>query len=66
MGEGGAHTNALQPLRVVVEAVATIAGVPRGGVHTHPALAHLVLEELALIHVCRKRWKMRAGVGRVI
>lgn len=43
--------NALQPLCVVVETVAAIARVARGGVHTHSALAHLVLEELAFIHI---------------
>lgn len=55
MGEGGVHTNAFQPLRMIVEAVAAIARVARGRVHTHSALAHLVLEELAFIHICRKR-----------
>lgn len=43
--------NALQPLCVIVEAVAAIARVARSGVHTHSALAHLVLEELAFIHI---------------
>lgn len=43
--------NAFQPLRMIVEAVAAIARVARGRVHTHSALAHLVLEELAFIHI---------------
>lgn len=43
--------NALQPLCVIVEAVAAIARVAWCGVHAHSALAHLVLEELAFVHV---------------
>lgn len=65
-GEGGAHTNALQPVCVIVEPVAAIARVAWGRVHTHSALAHLVLEELAFVHICRKRWReVRAGVGLI-
>lgn len=60
----GVHTNALQPLCVIVEAVAAIARVARGGVHTHSALAHLVLEELAFIHICRKRWREMSARAR--
>lgn len=64
VGEGGVHTNALQSLCVVVKTVAAVARVAWGGVHTHSALAHLVLEELALIHICRKTWReMRPGRG---
>lgn len=49
---------------MIVEAVAAVARVARGGVHTHSALAHLVLEELAFINICRKRRRqMKAGVG---
>lgn len=43
--------NAFQPVRMIVEAVVAIARVAWGSVHTHSALAHLVLEELAFIHI---------------
>lgn len=43
--------NALQPVCMIVEPIAAIARVAWGGVHTHSTLAHLVLEELAFIHI---------------
>lgn len=58
-GGGGAHTNALQPLCMVVVAIAAITRVAWGCVHAHAALAHLVSEELAFVHICGmggERW----------
>lgn len=43
--------NALQPVCMIVEPVAAIARVAWGRVHTHSTLAHLVLEELAFVHI---------------
>lgn len=51
---------------MIVEAVVAIARVAWGSVHTHSALAHLVLEELAFIHICRTRWReVRAVLGLI-
>lgn len=51
---GGALTDALQSLGVIVVAIAAITRVAWGCVHAHTALAHLISEELALVHVCGK------------
>lgn len=61
VGGGGACTNALQPLCVVVVAVAAIARVARGRVHTHATLAHLVSEELTFVHICGKSRERDGG-----
>lgn len=53
-GGGGARTDALQSLGIVVVAVATITRVAWGSVHAHATFAHLVSEELALVHICGK------------
>lgn len=39
---------------MIVVAVAAITRVARGCVHAHAALAHLISEELALVHVWGK------------
>lgn len=45
---------------MVVVAVAAITRVAWGRVHAHATLAHLVSEELALVHVCGKDGQRRA------
>lgn len=45
---------------MVVVAVAAITRVAWGRVHAHAALAHLVSEKLALVHVCGKDGQRRA------
>lgn len=63
-GGDGAHTDTLQPLGMVVVAIATVTRVAWGRVHAHTTFAHLVSEQLALVHICGKDGKRLANTKR--
>lgn len=63
-GGSGARTDTLQSLGMVVVAVATVTRVAWGCVHAHTTFAHLVSEQLALIHICGKDGERRGTTRR--